>query len=136
MHRPSAGDPVPELRALGKCSVPRPGSPVPNTPERRQGLRACASNARGTGSIPGQGTQIPHAPQGGQKEKIQVSQYAFRRILCFEAYVISAITSKRIVEQHGNWRTDFSSTLGYVLSQPVASVGWCTLKNEGPSVRV
>ena len=25
----------------GKCSVPRPGSPVPSTPERREGLRAC-----------------------------------------------------------------------------------------------
>ena len=24
-----------------KCSVPRPGSPVPSTPERREGLRAC-----------------------------------------------------------------------------------------------
>ena len=23
------------------CSVPRPGSPVPSTPERREGLRAC-----------------------------------------------------------------------------------------------
>ena len=31
----------PEQRALGKCSVPRPGSPVPSTPERREGLRAC-----------------------------------------------------------------------------------------------
>ena len=62
-----------------------------------QWLRPCASNARGTGSIPGQGTKIPHAPQGGQKEKIQVSQYAFQRIICFEAYVISAVTSKMIV---------------------------------------
>ena len=25
----------------GKCSVPRPGSPVPSTQERREGLRAC-----------------------------------------------------------------------------------------------
>ena len=25
----------------GKCSGPRPGSPVPSTPERREGLRAC-----------------------------------------------------------------------------------------------
>ena len=32
---PSAGD----LRELP--SVPRPGSPVPSTPERREGLRAC-----------------------------------------------------------------------------------------------
>ena len=32
---------VPEQRAPGKCSVPRPGSPVPSTPERRGGLRAC-----------------------------------------------------------------------------------------------
>ena len=23
------------------CAVPRPGSPVPSTPERREGLRAC-----------------------------------------------------------------------------------------------
>ena len=30
-----------EQRAPGKCSVPRPGSPVPSTPERREGLRAC-----------------------------------------------------------------------------------------------
>ena len=35
------GEPVPEQRAPGKCSVPRPGSPVPSTPERREGLRAC-----------------------------------------------------------------------------------------------
>ena len=28
-HRRSAGEPVPEQRAPGKCSVPRPGSPVP-----------------------------------------------------------------------------------------------------------
>ena len=38
---PSAGEPVPEQRALGKCSVPRPGSPVLSTLERREGLRAC-----------------------------------------------------------------------------------------------
>ena len=39
-HSPSAGEPVREQRAPGKCSVPRPGSPVPSTPERREGLRA------------------------------------------------------------------------------------------------
>ena len=39
---PAQGNqPVPEQRAPGKCSVPRPGSPVPSTPERREGLRAC-----------------------------------------------------------------------------------------------
>ena len=27
------------LELPGKCSVPRPGSPVPSTPERREGLR-------------------------------------------------------------------------------------------------
>ena len=30
-------------------------------------LRLCASNARDAGSIPGQGTKIPHATQQGQK---------------------------------------------------------------------
>ena len=30
-------------------------------------LRLCASNARDTGSTPGQGTKIPHATQQGQK---------------------------------------------------------------------
>ena len=37
VHSPSAGEPVPEQRAPGKCSVPRPGSPVPSTPERERG---------------------------------------------------------------------------------------------------
>ena len=32
-HSPSAGEPVSEQRAPGKCSVPRPGSPVPSTPQ-------------------------------------------------------------------------------------------------------
>ena len=32
-----------------------------------QWLRLCASNARGTGSIPGQGTKILHAVQGSQR---------------------------------------------------------------------
>ena len=32
-------------------------------------LRLCASTAGGTGSIPGQGTKIPHAAQHGQKKK-------------------------------------------------------------------
>ena len=40
-HSPSAGEPVPEQRAPGKCSVPRHGSPVPSTLERREGLQAC-----------------------------------------------------------------------------------------------
>ena len=35
-----------------------------------QWLRLCASNARGTGSIPGWGTKIPHAAWHGQKIKI------------------------------------------------------------------
>ena len=30
-----------ECKLLDKCSVTRPGSPVPSTPERREGLRAC-----------------------------------------------------------------------------------------------
>ena len=34
-----------------------------------QGLRLHASNAGGTGSIPGQGTKIPHAKQHSQKTK-------------------------------------------------------------------
>ena len=32
-------------------------------------LSLCASNARGTGSLPGQGTNITHAGQCGQKKK-------------------------------------------------------------------
>ena len=32
-----------------------------------QGLRLCATIARGMGSIPGQGTKIPHAARGGKK---------------------------------------------------------------------
>ena len=32
-------------------------------------LGFCAPNARGTGSIPGWGTKIPHAPQWDLKEK-------------------------------------------------------------------
>ena len=32
-----------------------------------QWLRLCAPNAGGTGSIPGQGTEIPHAAECGQK---------------------------------------------------------------------
>ena len=34
-----------------------------------QWLRLCASNAGGAGSIPGQGTKIPHASWHGQKLK-------------------------------------------------------------------
>ena len=34
-------------------------------------LRFQASNARGGGSIPGQGMKIPHATQRGQKKKMQ-----------------------------------------------------------------
>ena len=35
-----------------------------------QWLRLCTSHAEGAGLIPGQGTKIPHAAQGGQR-KIQ-----------------------------------------------------------------
>ena len=34
-----------------------------------QGLGHCTSTAGGVGSIPGQGTEIPHAARGGQKKK-------------------------------------------------------------------
>ena len=34
-----------------------------------QWLRLCASTAEGTGSIPGQGTKIPHATEHSQKKK-------------------------------------------------------------------
>ena len=34
-----------------------------------QWLRLCTFNADSTGSIPGQGTNIPHAMQHGQKKK-------------------------------------------------------------------
>ena len=34
-----------------------------------QRLRLCASTAGGTGSIPGRGTKIPHAPQCSQRTK-------------------------------------------------------------------
>ena len=34
-----------------------------------QGLRLHTSNTRGVGSIPGWGTEMPHATQQGQKKK-------------------------------------------------------------------
>ena len=34
-----------------------------------QWLGLCASNARGAGSVPGQGTKIPHAAHRSQKKK-------------------------------------------------------------------
>ena len=36
-HSPSAREPVPEQRAPGKCSVPRPGSPVPSSRREERG---------------------------------------------------------------------------------------------------
>ena len=33
-------------------------------------LRFCASSAGGTGSIPGEGTKIPHAKQWGPKKSL------------------------------------------------------------------
>ena len=38
-------------------------------PWRSSGLRLCASNAGGVGSIPGGGTKIPHATEHSQKGK-------------------------------------------------------------------
>ena len=37
-----------------------------------QGLRLCASTARGEGSIPGRGTKIPHAA-GNKKKKDKIN---------------------------------------------------------------
>ena len=42
---------------------------LPGTSLVVQWLRLHASNARSTGSIPGQGTKIPHATRCGQKTK-------------------------------------------------------------------
>ena len=36
------------------------------------GVKTCTPNSRGTGSIPGQGTKIPHAAWGGQKKKSDI----------------------------------------------------------------
>ena len=47
-----------------------------------QWLRLCASNAGGMGSIPGQGTKIPHTIQCGQKKEKQT--------LAMNVYVIEA----------------------------------------------
>ena len=41
-------------------------------------LRLCAPNAGGMGSIPGQGTKIPHAARRGQKKKI--NKYRERKV--------------------------------------------------------
>ena len=69
-HSPRAGDPGPEQRAPGKCSVPRPGSPVPSTPERREGLQACywegpseLPERRSSSSAPRRGSAEPR-PRG------------------------------------------------------------------------
>ena len=51
----------PEQRAPGKCSVPRPGSPVPRTPERREGLRTCYWE--GPSELPERRTPLPR-PRG------------------------------------------------------------------------
>ena len=47
-------------RVAGKCSVPRPGSPFPSTPERREGLpRNNEKLATDTGE--GNGTPLQHS---------------------------------------------------------------------------
>ena len=40
---------------------------IPGLPLLAYWLKLCAANAGGTGSIPGQGTKIPHALQCSQK---------------------------------------------------------------------
>ena len=40
-----------------------------------QWLKLCISTAGGTGSIPGQGTKIPHAMQRGQKKNDNSLQF-------------------------------------------------------------
>ena len=51
-----------------------------------QWLRLCASNARGVGLIPGQGTKIPHAIQCGQKKKKNKALRGNNSILDFHTY--------------------------------------------------
>ena len=46
-----------------------------------QWLRLCTSTAGGTGSIPGQGTKIPHAMQCNQKKKKKVAMINMLRTL-------------------------------------------------------
>ena len=50
-----------------------------------QWLRLCASTAGGTGSIPGQGTEIPHAVQPKQQIKIHKHNTKLKICPCREA---------------------------------------------------
>ena len=59
-------------------------------------LKLCASKAGGTGSIPGQGTKIPHALQCGQKiENKQTSKEtnAMEEITWIKTGVVSTFLS-------------------------------------------
>ena len=50
-------------------------------------LRLCPSNAGGVGSIPGQGTEIPHAAWHSQKERkkytLKINRYNLSVKFCF-----------------------------------------------------
>ena len=53
-----------------------------------QWLRLHASNARGMSLIPGQGTEIPHAMQHGQKVKVKIRVYWSNAISIFSLRLI------------------------------------------------
>ena len=72
-----------------------------------QWLKLQASNAEGTGSIPGRGTKIPHATWHGQKIKIIIiikntSEHLLYDICCSKTSRALFLTSLNIWDQSGS----------------------------------
>ena len=65
-----------------------------------QWLKLQASNAEGTGSIPGQGTKIPHATWHGQKIKIIIikntSEDLLYDICCLKSSTVLSYFSQHL----------------------------------------
>ena len=90
--RDDAGDPIPMPlhKDIVRSSVSHPPSTkklgILGTSLVVQWLRLHASKAVGIGSIPGQGTKIPHAVQHGGKKKLKFLKGIFTLLLrCLKA---------------------------------------------------
>ena len=66
---------IKEKTALSLVIVPSSEQGTMGTSLAVQWLRLCASSAGGMGSIPGQGTKIPHATQRGKKTEKNKEQW-------------------------------------------------------------
>lgn len=91
---------------------------------------------QGTGSIPSQGTKIPDTPHRVAAKKNPGIPVCFSRIIYFEAYVMGCCNIQD--DSITTWKLENRSqpNLGVCPITAVASVGWCTLKNEGQLVHI